>query len=354
VEVDQPGHDEQPAHINGLGAAGGQITPDFSYSSVAEGDVGHLVASACWVDNTAAGEDQIPHVRASLKPGGGTGHLDDKWAITDDLHDIFDVKLWDLVSGTARSLPGFDLLDGIHGVGIGLVTIIPGLDGSSGLVTLDDRSVEGWVQTGGPVRLNEIQDRMSPAPAVALNTSGTMIATSSYARFGGGVQLSVLKDGGWVKDEFLTTMGETIDELAFSGNGQYLIGKSEEGDAFVWNTFEAPYCGTVLRLDEDTVQFIRFSPDGSTIFAATEGKIRSWETAALFDVEARTLGFEKAVYDQMPGSVANCLSMLQLGELGLLAKEAPGDTTQYRAHRGPAEPAPGKHLCPLAVDLSSQ
>jgi hypothetical protein len=74
VEIDQPGRDEQPAHINGLGAAGGQITPDFSYSSVAEGDVGHLVASACWVDNTAACEDQIPHVRASLKPGGGTGH----------------------------------------------------------------------------------------------------------------------------------------------------------------------------------------------------------------------------------------------------------------------------------------
>src|SRR5215471_2736349 len=74
VEIDQPGHDEQPAHINGLGTAGREIAPDFSYFSVAEGDIGHLVASVCWVDNTAACEDQIPHVRASLKPAVGTKH----------------------------------------------------------------------------------------------------------------------------------------------------------------------------------------------------------------------------------------------------------------------------------------
>ena len=69
VEVDQPGHDDQPTHVDDLRIAGGEITPDFSYFSVAEGDVGRLVAPARRVDNTAACEDQIPHMRASGKSG---------------------------------------------------------------------------------------------------------------------------------------------------------------------------------------------------------------------------------------------------------------------------------------------
>ena len=67
VEVDEPRHDEQPMHIDDIGIAGGEVAPDFSYFSVAEGDVGGLVASARRVDDVAVLEDQIRHTHASGK-----------------------------------------------------------------------------------------------------------------------------------------------------------------------------------------------------------------------------------------------------------------------------------------------
>ena len=42
VKVDQTGHDDQPAHIDDLGTAGGEVARDFTYFSVAESDVGRL------------------------------------------------------------------------------------------------------------------------------------------------------------------------------------------------------------------------------------------------------------------------------------------------------------------------
>src|SRR6516162_5121991 len=69
VEVDQPGHDQQPPHIDDLATAGGKVTPDLSYLSVAEGNVGRLVAPARRVNNAAASEDQIRHMRVSDRGG---------------------------------------------------------------------------------------------------------------------------------------------------------------------------------------------------------------------------------------------------------------------------------------------
>ena len=74
VEVDQPGHDEQPAHIDGLGTAGGKIMPDFSYLSVAEGDVGRLVAPGRRVIMRPPVRIRSRILRASGKIGGGTRH----------------------------------------------------------------------------------------------------------------------------------------------------------------------------------------------------------------------------------------------------------------------------------------
>src|SRR5215472_1375646 len=56
VEIDQPGHDEPPADINGLRIAGGEIPPDFDNLSAAQGSVGRLVAPARRVDDAAASE----------------------------------------------------------------------------------------------------------------------------------------------------------------------------------------------------------------------------------------------------------------------------------------------------------
>jgi hypothetical protein len=70
VEVNQPRHDEQPARIDDLGIFDGVVTPDFGYLSVAEGDVGRLVAPTRGIDDAAASEDQIPHMRALLPHSG--------------------------------------------------------------------------------------------------------------------------------------------------------------------------------------------------------------------------------------------------------------------------------------------
>lgn len=72
VEVDQPRHDEQPAHIKDLGISGGEVMPDFGYLSVAEADIGRLVVSARRIDDAAASEDQILHMRVSDKNGSLT------------------------------------------------------------------------------------------------------------------------------------------------------------------------------------------------------------------------------------------------------------------------------------------
>jgi hypothetical protein len=61
VEVDQPRHDEQPAHIDGLGAADREFAPEPGYLAVAESDIGGLVAPARRVDDAAASEDHIRH-----------------------------------------------------------------------------------------------------------------------------------------------------------------------------------------------------------------------------------------------------------------------------------------------------
>src|SRR5215831_4350676 len=70
VEIDKPGHYEQPAHIDDLGAVGGELAANFGYLSIAEGDVGGVVAPVRRVDDAAACEDQIRHVPASDKIWG--------------------------------------------------------------------------------------------------------------------------------------------------------------------------------------------------------------------------------------------------------------------------------------------
>jgi len=67
VEIDQPGHDEQSAHIDDLSITGPRVAPDFGHLSVAESDVSRLVAPARRVDDTTASENQIRHTLAPSK-----------------------------------------------------------------------------------------------------------------------------------------------------------------------------------------------------------------------------------------------------------------------------------------------
>jgi hypothetical protein len=67
VQIDQPRHDNEPAHIDDLGAASAEVVADFDDLCVAKSDVGLLIAPGRWVDDTAAFENQIRHLHASNK-----------------------------------------------------------------------------------------------------------------------------------------------------------------------------------------------------------------------------------------------------------------------------------------------
>ena len=59
VEINQPRHDEEPAHIDGLGSDAGQIAPDLGHLSVGKGYVGYPVAAARRIDDATTCENQI-------------------------------------------------------------------------------------------------------------------------------------------------------------------------------------------------------------------------------------------------------------------------------------------------------
>ena len=61
VEIDQAGHDEKPAGIDDFGAAAREIMPDPGHFSVAESNIGRLVAAARRIDDAATSEDQLSH-----------------------------------------------------------------------------------------------------------------------------------------------------------------------------------------------------------------------------------------------------------------------------------------------------
>ena len=56
VKIDQSGHDNQPAYVDHVTAAGGEVRPDFGYFPVIESDVGGLVAPAYRIDDAATFE----------------------------------------------------------------------------------------------------------------------------------------------------------------------------------------------------------------------------------------------------------------------------------------------------------
>ena len=59
VEIDQPRHDKEPAHIDDLRSDAGQIAPDLGDLSVGKGYVGYPVAAARRIDDATTCENQI-------------------------------------------------------------------------------------------------------------------------------------------------------------------------------------------------------------------------------------------------------------------------------------------------------
>jgi hypothetical protein len=80
VEIDQPGHHEQPPHIDDLGPNAWRIAPDLDHLSVAKGNVADPVATIRRIDDAPAFKDQFRHMLASGKTRGATSY--DELSIT--------------------------------------------------------------------------------------------------------------------------------------------------------------------------------------------------------------------------------------------------------------------------------
>ena len=63
VQIDQPGHHQEPTRLDDLGAVGGQIATDLDHLAIVKGDVCGLVSAARRIDQAAAFQDQIRHDR---------------------------------------------------------------------------------------------------------------------------------------------------------------------------------------------------------------------------------------------------------------------------------------------------
>jgi hypothetical protein len=72
VEIDQPGYDKEPAHIDDLTSARGEVGRNFAYLSVVEGDIGRLVMPARRVDD--APPLSIDATNAPMTPAAQSDH----------------------------------------------------------------------------------------------------------------------------------------------------------------------------------------------------------------------------------------------------------------------------------------
>src|SRR5215831_863900 len=69
VEIDQPRRDEEPARIHDLRTVVGEIVSDLDYLSFVKRNVDDFVAAERRINDTAAGEDQVGHMRTSAETG---------------------------------------------------------------------------------------------------------------------------------------------------------------------------------------------------------------------------------------------------------------------------------------------
>jgi hypothetical protein len=61
VEIDQPGHHEEPPRINDLRTAGAEIAANSRHFATAKGNIGYFVAAAYRIDDAATSEQEIRH-----------------------------------------------------------------------------------------------------------------------------------------------------------------------------------------------------------------------------------------------------------------------------------------------------
>ena len=219
---------------------------------------------------------------------GGTASIafiDNDQVMVPPRHGEGGIALWDLRDGRVVDIPGpsprsggpsanlllrFDLDAGrsrLAGVHLSAEQTIP-----RGRVAVFD--VRGWTM---------VADFAAAADVIAIRPDGDSLAV---CRSGGGVALIDLP-GGAALSRFQSSDDTTINSLAWSPEGQFLVGGSTQPRAptsstlRVWRAFDGAVMGA-LGNDIGGVAAVAVGPGGLAIIASTsDGGLREWSGPAL-------------------------------------------------------------------------
>ncbi|WP_207088776.1 S-layer homology domain-containing protein [Phormidium pseudopriestleyi] len=177
-----------------------------------------------------------------------------------------EIKIWDIRTGTlTQTLTG-------HTSEVTGLAIAP--NGNTAISSSRDRTVKLWDLNTGEV-LRTLDDRQTAMLDVAMSSDGRMAASSSED---GLVRLWNLQTG-----ELIRTISADINAvrtLAFSPNGQVLA-TGGEGTIRLWNIANGDLVRTIARNPDATFFEVAFSNDGETLVGTVQegdiDAIRVWD-----------------------------------------------------------------------------
>ncbi|WP_261198598.1 S-layer homology domain-containing protein [Laspinema olomoucense] len=177
-----------------------------------------------------------------------------------------EIKIWDVRTGTlTQTLTG-------HTSEVTGLAIAP--DGNTAISSSRDRTVKLWDLNTGEV-LRTLENRTAAMLDVAMSSDGRIAASSSED---GLVRVWNLQSG-----ELIRTISadiKAVRTLAFSPNGQTLA-TGGEGTIRLWNIANGDLLRTIARNPEATFFEVAFSNDGETLVGTVQegdiNAIRVWD-----------------------------------------------------------------------------
>jgi WD40 repeat protein len=178
------------------------------------------------------------------------------------------LRLWDLTTKKARSLPG-------HDATVMALAVSP--DGKTLATASYDRTARLWEMASGKC-LQELRGHTDAVRALAFSPDGQQVASA-------GSDLSIktwnVKNGSLQSNR--TGHKDTIRSLAFSPGSELLISAANDSTIKIWNDKDGTFVRAIA--DESKVQSVACSPDGSLLASGNENsRVELWQlgTGALW------------------------------------------------------------------------